>query len=395
MQPMQTTPNRPPAAAAQARVLVIDDSKFVRVSLVRLLAPHFRLVEAESGERGWDILLLDQEIDAIVSDLTMPGMDGFALLARVRGSSVERIRKLPFFVLSGADDAAQRGQAETLLADGFVVKGSGFTDLPSLIKQRLAQTRVLPPLEGLPVLEQIVDVRPGTRVTPEPNRLPAAAKPLPVEAPKAPVAAPQVSAALPAVPPVPLPVAEPAAVAPRVAAARIERSDAPNTIARIADAPVPWDDARIADWMAESMPMVGAAPAHVLVRGQVLWGSGPENPRITLSVLVERLRPADALLVEDGEHFWCLLGVSQPDSAARVALRLSLALAGLRMSDAALLAQLGVSFSLTPLPKRGPSSEVAKVARLLMVPPKPGAAVLSAPKWRCALPWGAARALAI
>jgi DNA-binding NarL/FixJ family response regulator len=383
-------------------VLVIDDSKFVRVSLVRLLTPHFKLVEADSGDRGWDTLLLDQNIDAVVSDLTMPGMDGFALLTRVRASNVERIRKLPFFVLSGADDSAQRSQAQTLQADGFVVKGSGFTDLPALIKERLARPRVTAPAEALPVLEQIVEVKPASSRVSTP--LPSTAASNAQQAAQARVYTPakptQPVTLVPAeelLPAEPIAASRDAVIAPpRVAAAaRLERGESSNSIARIAEAPIPWDDARVADWMVESMPQVGAAPAHVLVRGTVLWGGGGENPRITLSVLVERLRPTDALLVEDGEHFWCLLGVSQPDAAARVSLRLALALAGLRMSDAALLAQLGVSFSLTPLPKRGPSSEVAKVARLLMVPPKAGAAIMSSPKWRCALPWGAARALSI
>jgi CheY-like chemotaxis protein len=119
-------------------VLVVDDSRFVRASLVRDLGKRFGVQQAESGERAWELLLLDPSIGGVLSDLTMPGIDGFELLRRVRSSVLPRLRDLPFAVLSGADDAALRERARDLGADRFVVKGVAVDALAEWLGERLA-----------------------------------------------------------------------------------------------------------------------------------------------------------------------------------------------------------------------------------------------------------------
>jgi len=115
-------------------VLVVDDSRFVRASLVRGLDGHFPLRQADSGERAWELIQQDESIAAVLSDLSMPGMDGFELLQRVRGSTSERIRRMPFAVLSGADDTAYRERAREGGADRFVVKGRGADELVDWVR---------------------------------------------------------------------------------------------------------------------------------------------------------------------------------------------------------------------------------------------------------------------
>jgi len=126
---IDTAPATPLAEPAGRSVLVVDDSRFVRASLVRGLSGHFPLRQADSGEHAWELLLQDESVGAVLSDLSMPGMDGFELLQRVRGSALERIRRMPFAVLSGADDAAHRERARADGADRFVLKGGGVDEL--------------------------------------------------------------------------------------------------------------------------------------------------------------------------------------------------------------------------------------------------------------------------
>jgi CheY-like chemotaxis protein len=130
----------PSTLARRPVVLVVDDSRFVRVSLVRSLSAAYAIQQAESGERAWELLLLDPSIEAVLSDLSMPGVDGFELLRRVRESVLPRLRALPFAVLSGADDPAQRGRAVELGADRFVVKGPGFEALFAWLADRFTHT---------------------------------------------------------------------------------------------------------------------------------------------------------------------------------------------------------------------------------------------------------------
>lgn len=113
----------PGHASTPATVLLVDDSRFVRASISRSLGARFTLRETDSGDRAWEMLLLDDSIAVVLSDISMPGLDGFQLLQRVRGSMVPRIRHVPFAMLSGADDEQARVRARELGADRFMLKG--------------------------------------------------------------------------------------------------------------------------------------------------------------------------------------------------------------------------------------------------------------------------------
>jgi len=106
-------------------VLVVGDCRFVRAAL----AGRFVLRLAESSERAWRLLVEDASIAAVLSDLSMPGIDGFGLLQRVREATDERVRRLPFAVLSGADDSEHRERVRDGGADRFVIKGGGVDEL--------------------------------------------------------------------------------------------------------------------------------------------------------------------------------------------------------------------------------------------------------------------------
>jgi CheY-like chemotaxis protein len=128
----------PAAPRSRPCVLLVDDSRFVRASMVRSLANRFDLEQADGGESAWERILLDDRISAVLSDLAMPGVDGFELLRRVRGSLLPRIRDLPFVILSGVDDDAVRGKAHAMGADRLVIKGEGTLELSGWLEARLA-----------------------------------------------------------------------------------------------------------------------------------------------------------------------------------------------------------------------------------------------------------------
>lgn len=141
----------PSPAERPGAVLVVDDSRFVRASLVRGLSSRFDVRQADSGEQAWQVLQQDPTIGVVLSDLSMPGIDGFELLRRVRGSADARLRALPFAVLSGADDAAHRELADTLGADRFELKGRGLDALCGWIDAcRAVATAAAGPAHGTP-----------------------------------------------------------------------------------------------------------------------------------------------------------------------------------------------------------------------------------------------------
>lgn len=85
-------------------VLVVDDEKLIRWTLTQALGPEYVVFTAASVDEALDILGR-APVDAVITDLRMPGLDGFDL--------VERLRKLrpqvKIFALSAyATDEARR-----------------------------------------------------------------------------------------------------------------------------------------------------------------------------------------------------------------------------------------------------------------------------------------------
>src|SRR5574343_483238 len=90
------------------RVLIIDDSRMVRASIIRQVRGHFEVREEADGEAGWQTLLVDPTIQAVITDIGMPRLDGYGLLERMRASRLSRINTLPVVVISGDDEPEVR-----------------------------------------------------------------------------------------------------------------------------------------------------------------------------------------------------------------------------------------------------------------------------------------------
>jgi diguanylate cyclase (GGDEF)-like protein len=86
------------------RLLIVDDSKVIRVTARKILRDHFETIEAIDGENAWEILNNDAPVSLVVSDLTMPNLDGFGLLKRIRSSQLPYVRDLPVIIITGAND---------------------------------------------------------------------------------------------------------------------------------------------------------------------------------------------------------------------------------------------------------------------------------------------------
>ncbi len=62
------------------RVLVVDDSKFIRDQIKKTLGTgNYDILEAANGRQAMKVLS-EQDVDFMITDLVMPGMDGIALL---------------------------------------------------------------------------------------------------------------------------------------------------------------------------------------------------------------------------------------------------------------------------------------------------------------------------
>lgn len=129
------------------RVLVVDDSRMVRASIVKNLKGHFDVREEADGEAAWQTLVLDQSVTAVISDLQMPKLDGFGLLERVRSSKLRRLQQIPFMLVSGAESEEERERAKRMGVSDFITKGIGTAEILTRLNHLLELNKTRERLE--------------------------------------------------------------------------------------------------------------------------------------------------------------------------------------------------------------------------------------------------------
>ena len=93
-------------------VLFVDDEPKSRKFFRRLYGEQFRILEAEDGNRAYEVFLAgEDEIGVIVTDQRMPNGTGTSFLARIGGMRPEVVRILStaYSDLDAAIDAVNRG----------------------------------------------------------------------------------------------------------------------------------------------------------------------------------------------------------------------------------------------------------------------------------------------
>lgn len=105
------------------KILAVDDSRVIRRAMVKLLGKDYEVLEAEHGEDAWTLIVHHADIQIVFTDLSMPYLDGYGLLERIRNSDDDAIATLPVIVLTGKDDDDNAKQeALDKGADDFISK---------------------------------------------------------------------------------------------------------------------------------------------------------------------------------------------------------------------------------------------------------------------------------
>ena len=110
-----------------AKILVVDDEQFVRDLLVKILARKGHQVRGAADAQAALDALARETFDLVLTDVVMPGIDGFELLRRVKGAwpgmkvvvltGYARRQSISDFLLYGADEyLAKPFQVHELLA---------------------------------------------------------------------------------------------------------------------------------------------------------------------------------------------------------------------------------------------------------------------------------------
>lgn len=110
--------------------LVVDDEHDARTLVARLLSDRGAIVRTASSADEAMTVLCAEAVDMLISDIGMPGADGYSLVRRVRMECPEHVRGLPAIALTAFARSADRTQA--MLA-GFHAHVSKPVEPPELL----------------------------------------------------------------------------------------------------------------------------------------------------------------------------------------------------------------------------------------------------------------------
>jgi len=135
--------------ADRAHILVVDDeSQITLVLRTSLSAQGYDIRIANSGEMALEIMK-DWQPNLIITDLSMPSIDGIELCRHVRA-----ISEVPIIVLSVRDKEQQKVEALDAGADDYVTKPFGMNELLARVRANL---RRVPPNDEANSLIEVGD----------------------------------------------------------------------------------------------------------------------------------------------------------------------------------------------------------------------------------------------
>lgn len=119
-------------------VMFVDDDPHIRALFSTILESQgHTVVSAEDGNKALDILM-EQKIDLLVTDITMPRLDGFGLIKAVREKGIQ----LPIIIVTGESrNNDVMNLALSHQADSFLNKPVSANELRFAVKRALESSR--------------------------------------------------------------------------------------------------------------------------------------------------------------------------------------------------------------------------------------------------------------
>src|SRR5258706_14725958 len=99
-------------AVRKPTVLVVDDKPSNQLALAAVLEEEYHLLFADSGEAALGVLQQQPDVDVILLDIQMPGMDGFETATAIK--KIEVLRDIPIIFVTAVfseDPHVKRGYA--------------------------------------------------------------------------------------------------------------------------------------------------------------------------------------------------------------------------------------------------------------------------------------------
>ena len=131
--------NVPKFSGNSETVLVVDDNTDMREYLGRLLGEKFHVIAAANGEEALEAARTER-VDLVLSDIIMPGLDGYGLISRLR--SDPNTQTIPVILLSARAGEEARSEGMGTGADDYLVKPFAARELLARVEAHLSLARM-------------------------------------------------------------------------------------------------------------------------------------------------------------------------------------------------------------------------------------------------------------
>ena len=117
-------------ASTNKRVLIVDDEQEVNNYLTSELSKQYKIVSCTNGKEAYDIVH-KEKIDAVISDIMMPGIDGITLCHKIKSNPT--INHIPVILLTAKHSDEDRNKGLQTGADAYIAKPFDMETLKSTL----------------------------------------------------------------------------------------------------------------------------------------------------------------------------------------------------------------------------------------------------------------------
>ena len=125
------------APESKPRILIVEDAPELLLLLRKLITRMGYEVETALGARAALEILRERQIDLLMTDWSMPEMNGGELIAHIKQD--EKLRHIPTIVLTGHDTETEQRDARDVGCDRFLVKPVMRDGLKQAIEEMLKE----------------------------------------------------------------------------------------------------------------------------------------------------------------------------------------------------------------------------------------------------------------
>lgn len=120
-----------------ANILIVEDDESMRILLTARLKAKYNVLSAKNGDQALGIIE-GGNVDLVVTDLMMPGLDGYGLVETLRS----RGEQMPVIMLTAKDGIVDKGHGFAVGTDDYLTKPVNFEELIWRIDALLRRSKI-------------------------------------------------------------------------------------------------------------------------------------------------------------------------------------------------------------------------------------------------------------